>query len=332
MNPHAPHSFRRAPGLLVRALLACALCAGATAADLTPKARPAVRAEHATRAKLLAAERAGQRIVAVGDHGVVLLSDDEGRSWRQAQAVPVDAQLNALSFADARQGWAVGHWGVVLRTEDGGETWALQRQATQEDRPLFGVHFFDAQHGVAVGLWSLVLVTADGGRTWTPGVVPVPPGARKADLNLYGLFATARGELVATSERGTLLHSSDRGQSWSYIATGYRGSFWTGAGLADGSVLVAGLRGTIYRSPNGQDAWTKVESGTSASIPALKVAPGSGADRIVAVAVDGTVLRSADGGASFQPEAGRAGAPALTALVFGSGGQAVLLSREGPRK
>lgn len=326
-----PQLLRRAPALLVQALLACALCAGATAAEVPPKLQPAVRVDHAARAKLLAASRAGDRLVAVGDHGVVLLSDDEGRSWRQATGVPADVQLNAVSFADARRGWAVGHWGVVLHTGDGGETWALQRQSTQ-DRPLFGVHFFDAQQGVAVGLWSLVLTTDDGGRNWKQGAVPVPPGAKKADLNLYGLFATASGELVATSERGTLLRSADRGQSWSYIATGYRGSFWTGAGLADGSVVVAGLRGTIYRSPNGQEGWTKVDSGTTASIASVQAARGSGPDKVVAAAVDGTVLRSADGGVSFQRQAARAGAPSLTALVFGASGQAVLLSREGPVK
>ena len=326
-----PHPFRRAPALILQALLACALCAGATAAEVPLKLQPAVRVDHAARAKLLAASRAGGRLVAVGDHGVVLLSDDEGRSWRQAAGVPADVQLNAVSFADARRGWAVGHWGVVLHTGDGGETWTLQRESTQ-DRPLFGVHFFDARHGVAVGLWSLVLTTDDGGRTWTQGVVPAPPGAKKADLNLYGLFVTANGELVATSERGTLLRSADRGRSWSYIATGYRGSFWTGAALADGSVVVAGLRGTIYRSPNGHDGWARVDSGTTASIASLQVARGSGPEQVAAAAVDGTVLRSADGGVSFQRQAARPGAPGLTALVFGAGGQAVLFSRDGPVK
>jgi len=231
-----------------------------------------------------------------------------------------------------RHGWAVGHWGMVLRTEDGGENWVVQRQASQEDRPLFGVHFFDAQHGVAVGLWSLVLTTTDGGRSWNQLTLAAPPGAKKADLNLYGLFAGSRGELYATSERGTLLRSTDRGESWSYIATGYRGSFWTGAGLPDGSVVVAGLRGTIYRSPNGTDGWTKVESGTSASIASIMVTRNGGQDRITAAAVDGMVLRSGDAGVSFQHEPARTDAPALTALVSGKNGQVVLLSRDGPIK
>jgi photosystem II stability/assembly factor-like uncharacterized protein len=330
------HSLlNRASALSLTALLALASVNGANAAnaaEATPKAQPAARVAHALQAKLLAAALAGNRIVAVGDHGVVMLSDDEGKSWRQAKTVPVDVQFNAVSFVDERQGWAVGHWGMVLRTEDGGESWTIQRQASQEDRPLFGVHFFDAQNGVAVGLWSLVLTTSNGGKSWAQQTLAAPAGAKKADLNLYGLFAGERGDLYATSERGTLLHSTDRGQSWNYIATGYRGSFWTGAGLADGSVVVAGLRGTIYRSPNGRDGWAKVESGTSASIPSIKVWRVGGQDKIVAAAVDGTVLRSADAGASFKREVVQANAPSLTALVVAKSGQAVLLSRDGPLK
>ena len=318
--------LRLAPALLAAALLAGAAGGAMAAEGAVPRLQAAARVAHATNAKLLAGTRAGARLVAVGDHGVVLLSDDDGASWRQAASVPVDVQLNAVSFADAREGWAVGHWGIVLHTSDGGESWAVQRQSLQEDRPLFGVHFFDAREGVAVGLWSLVLATRDGGRTWTPVVLPTPEGAKKADLNLYGLFATPRGELYATSERGTLLRSVDRGQGWSYVATGYKGSFWTGAGLADGSVLVAGLRGNVYRSADGLGGWTRGDSGTAASIVAVQEKAGGG---VVAAVVDGSVLRSADAGLTFRRDAAKASVDSLTGLVLGQGGREVMLSRQG---
>lgn len=72
---------------------------------------PAVQAGNATQATMLAAGWAGERVVAVGDHGVVLLSDDQGRQWRQARSVPLSTPLTGVSFVDARHGWAVGHWG-----------------------------------------------------------------------------------------------------------------------------------------------------------------------------------------------------------------------------
>ena len=320
--------LRSAAGLVSGVLAASLFAAGASAAPAEPRIEAAARVAHAAQTKFLAAARAGERLVAVGDHGAVLLSDDSGKSWRQAKAVPVDVQLNAVSFADARRGWAAGHWGVVLHTEDGGETWAVQRQAPQEDRPLFGVHFFDSQHGIAVGLWSLVLMTGDGGKTWKPVTLPLPEGAKKADLNLYGLFATPKGEVYATSERGTLVRSTDRGQTWSYVATGYKGSFWTGTGLADGSVVVAGLRGTVYRSADGVAGWTKVDSGASTSI--VGIATGAQGGSVVAASVDGAVLRSADAGLTFKREAPKPGAEALTALLLAKDGREVVFSRQGP--
>ena len=61
-------------------------------------------------------------VVAVGERGHVLVSGDEGRSWRQAD-VPSRALLTGVFMHDARLGWAVGHDEVVLRTRDGGLTW-----------------------------------------------------------------------------------------------------------------------------------------------------------------------------------------------------------------
>ena len=149
---------------------------GAVAAH-PPALVPAVRVQHAAQAGMLCAARAGSRIVAAGDHGVVLLSDDGARSPRQAKSVPVDVTLTSVSFVDEKQGWAVGHWGVVLHTVDGGDTWEVQRSDVTQARPLFAVHFSDPRHGVAVGLWSIVLVTEDGGKNWQTVNVPIPEGA-----------------------------------------------------------------------------------------------------------------------------------------------------------
>lgn len=311
------------------ALVAAALLAtaGAVRAQETsgPRAVPAARMAHAASAAMLGSAWAGRRAVAVGDHGAVLLSDDGGKRWRQARAVPVDSTLNAVSFADAERGWAVGHAGVILATQDGGETWRVQRRAAGEDRPLFAVHMFDAQHGVAVGLWSLVLVTRDGGAQWDSVTLPPPEGARRADLNLFSLFTSPTGELFATAERGMLLRSADRGQHWSYLASGYKGSFWAGAAPGDGVLLAAGLRGSIYRSADDGKTWSRVENPGKASITAV-LAQGP---RVLALGLDGGVLRSQDGGASFTTEQ-RDDRAALTSALRLADGRELLFSRQGP--
>ncbi|HJV25888.1 MAG TPA: YCF48-related protein [Aromatoleum sp.] len=294
----------------------------AEGAGVVPRA--AERSASASRSMILAATQAGQRLVAVGDRGVVLLSDDQGGSWRQAAKVPVNATLTGVSFADERNGWAVGHWGVILHTDDGGETWTSQRVETSEDRPLFAVHFSDAQHGTAVGLWSLLLRTADGGKTWDKVSLPPPPNDTRADRNLMHVFADRRGALFVVGERGTVLRSNDHGQTWAYQATGYRGSFWSGTSLPDGTLLIAGLRGSLYRSTDGGDSWHKVDTGTQSSITSILPL----ADRVLAVGLDGVTLESRDAGSSFEARQ-RPDRLSLTAGVATDPTHVALFSRAG---
>ncbi|WP_460940053.1 WD40/YVTN/BNR-like repeat-containing protein, partial [Pandoraea terrae] len=119
---------------MIKTLVACTALCAAAAAFAQPEgtveawaAKPAHTWAAPTHMMLLDATRAGSRIVAVGEHGVILLSDDDGRTWRQARQVPVSATLSAVTFTDPKHGWVVGQWGVILATGDGGETWEKQR-------------------------------------------------------------------------------------------------------------------------------------------------------------------------------------------------------------
>jgi len=210
-------------------------------------------------------------------------------------SVPVASTLTAVSFADDKNGWAVGQWGVILHSSDGGENWTLQRSDTAEDRPLFSVYFFDANEGVAVGLWSLVLRTHDGGKNWETVSLPAPPEGGKADRNLFKVFASPKGSLFVAAERGLVLRSDDRGQNWRYLSTGYKGSFWSGAALSDGTLIVAGLRGTLYRSADDGKNWTNVPTGSKSSLTDI-VEVG---DRVIGVGLDGVQIESSDRGATY---------------------------------
>lgn len=287
------------------------------------KAEPAVTISCATKAMMLGCASAGKRLVAVGDHGIVLLSDDRGRSFRQAKSVPVRSTLTAVSFADEKNGWAVGQWGVILATMDGGETWQLQRMDTSVDQPLFSVWFKDKDHGWAVGLWSLMLVTSDGGKSWIVEKPPVPPGGGKSDRNLLKIFANGKGTLFIAAEQGAVLRSED-GVHWIYANTGYKGSFWTGTVLKDGTVLVGGLRGTIYRSADNGKSWKEAKSELKSSITDV----GEENGKVIAVGLDGVVLESADDGVSFTGSQRKDRLP-FTALAVTDGGRLVAFSKNG---
>jgi photosystem II stability/assembly factor-like uncharacterized protein len=85
-----------------------------------------------------------------------------------APAEPAEAaslvRFNAVSFTNARRGWAVGAGGAVCVTYDGGATWRAQESGVEVE--LFDVKFFDASEGYAAGDGGTIIHTTDGGATW----------------------------------------------------------------------------------------------------------------------------------------------------------------------
>jgi photosystem II stability/assembly factor-like uncharacterized protein len=289
--------------------------------------RPALISAHASSSVLLAVTRAGERLVAVGERGIILFSDDGAASWRQAQ-VPVSVSLTNIRFVTDTKGWAVGHSGVVLHTEDGGATWTKQMDGRQAahiilqaaekaasarndakthgqlsdaqrvqnegpDKPFFDVYFSDESHGFIVGAYGLFFMTQDGGKTWLPWGIHIE---HPNDKHLYCINAIGSSLYIA-GEEGTLYRSVDAGQSFAEIKTPYRGSYFGVVLLSKNKVLVYGLRGNAYWSEDGGEHWRRSETGTQATFTAgLALMDGS----VVLVNQGGEVLRSTDGGRSFQ--------------------------------
>lgn len=303
---------------------AVAIAASGQDRDVELHVEAATLSPVASRASILGATWAGKRIVAVGDHGVILLSDNPKTSFRQSKTVPISTLLTAVSFADAKHGWAVGQLGAILATHDAGESWQLQRIDKEQDRPLFAVHFFDAKHGVAVGLWSLVLCTDNGGKTWTEQTITPPPGAKKADLNLFSLFSDKQGAIYATAERGQLLRSVDFGHHWEYINTGYQGSLWSGAVLADGSLLIGGQGGTLLRAIDHTGPWQTIPLASKSAITTIIV----NKSQIIIAGLDGLYAQSQDEGKTFVLTSRHDGL-SLTAGLINSPENPILFSRHG---
>src|SRR5262245_63710259 len=106
----------------------------------------------------------------VGEFGVVLASQDGGRTWHQ-QTTPVESTLFGVRFSDTQHGIAVGLDSVILRTENGGATWTPVPPPIQ-GRSLFDV-FVRGQQGWIVGDQGTVLKSTDGGATWKTEPLPL---------------------------------------------------------------------------------------------------------------------------------------------------------------
>lgn len=305
--------------------------------------RPALQLRQPQRAVILATATAGRRLIAVGERGVALWSDDDGRSWRQAK-VPVSVTLTAVCFADARVGWAVGHGAVILQTADGGSSWSRKYDgyllakaasaslsqvgaqphnhgATSDsqsaslkllaepvaDKPLLDVQFVDAKVGFAVGAYGLLLGTKDGGNTWELA-------RQKLDnpkaLHLNAIRMRGRSVLIA-GEQGTAYLSTDGGDTFRSLVTPYRGSYLAAALLPSGGLVLAGLRGSLFVSLDSDRAWTTVKLPTSAGLTVLDFA-GDGEIRVGAQSGRIFVYRASD---NSVRELGQHGPPMLATLV-----------------
>ncbi len=307
--------------------------------------------------------RAGKRLIAVGDRGYLVFSDNNGGSWERAKAPANLPLLNGVYFSDENTGWAVGHDSVILKSINQGKEWTQVFSSAKDQRALMDIVFTDAGTGFVVGAYGAFLETSDGGKTWAsrkvipPAViartaVKVEKGNREArgtkagrgkdiefaddaeksadeDKHLNAIIKLAASRLFIAGEAGTLLSSADNGKTWSRVDSPYKGSFFGAIATDDGAVIIYGLRGNVYRSTDASlKAWAQIETGTKASIMgSTKLADGT----IVLAGLAGTLLLSRDGGKTFASLASGTTKP-LAAAVSGGPNALLVVGDSGARE
>lgn len=289
---------------------------------------PAIAVKAPDKAFLVAITNAGPRLVAVGEHGVIIYSDDNGASWRQA-SVPVMVTLTAVAFADPLNGWAVGHYGVILHTGDGGVTWQLQLNGIQAnaltmaaaqaaaadgstaagapyalkraaafleagpDKPFLCLQVTSANDVTVFGAYRMVMHTTDGGKHWSDWSLQV---ADNLSHNLYAV--TAPGPVsYLVGEMGLIFRSTDAGQSYQEIQPPSSATFFGVITLNDNSIFVFGVAGLAFRSNDGGKTLQPIILGTSTNLVAgLHLKSGA----IVLAAQDGRLFMSEDNATTFK--------------------------------
>ena len=297
----------------------------------TALSRPAIKAVRPTQAVMVCVARAGLRLVAGGERGLIVFSDDNGRQWQQAE-VPVSVTLTAMRFANKLEGWAVGNMGVVLRTRDAGATWqrvldgrtaaeltlkaaqsaytaasagaAAQRlQAPLEDamrlvsegadKPFTDIIVRSDGSLLVIGAYGLAFSSTDGGTTWTSQMqkLPNPDG-----LSLYG-YASRFDEQWLLGEQGILLRSAGHNGAFTAADSPSTGSLFGALTLRDGTLLMYGLRGKVFHSVAPGEPWATVQTPVDASLfTGLQLDDG----RVLLAGQAGQLLVSGDSGRSFK--------------------------------
>ena len=311
----------------VLSILLCSAASVQAQAPADPGVRYAIESQKAATTLLLDIAHAGKRLVAVGDRGHILSSDDGGSSWTQAK-VPTRQLLTAVYFVDEMHGWAVGHDALILGTSDGGQTWTRQYENRDGEVPLLDVWFENAQHGLATGAYGVLLETTDGGQHWSD----VAERLDNEDGTHLNAIAEIPGSgLFIVGEMGGMFRSADMGATWERVESPYEGSlFGVVGGGKPGTVVAFGLRGHLFRSADFGDSWQAIALLDDGHPIESGLADGNllPDGRIVVVGHGGTVLSSDDNGQSFKLFS-RPDRRSLSGVVANPNGDLVLVGQSG---
>ena len=282
------------------------------------------------------------KLIAVGQHGHVLLSND-GINWQQA-SVPIQSTLTSVFFINVLKGWAVGHDNSILHTSDGGQTWQVQQYMPEKEKPLLDVVFKNEKEGIAIGAYGLFYRTSNGGQTWqsefhqeflTSDDAEYLAELKAEDEEAYldetssilphfnRIIQDGR-TLYLVGEIGLIAKSNDFGQHWQMFDEIYHGSFFDIARTHEGNLLVVGLRGHIFRSLKNGRPWEQVNSGTTALLNSIVL---TNDNRIIVLGNNGVLLVSNDDGQSYKLQVQSDGKPLIAGVWFN--GQLIAVSDVG---
>ncbi|WP_374559761.1 WD40/YVTN/BNR-like repeat-containing protein [Pseudomonas sp.] len=323
----------RHPSPLAKALSLLSVCSVlAFAAPLPLQAADAatitsIESPKAVTSLLLDIAHAGKRLVAVGDRGHILFSEDAGRNWVQAR-VPSRQLLTAVYFVDDKHGWAVGHDAQILASDDGGANWELQHEDLEREAPLLDIWFRDTSTGYAVGAYGALLETSDGGKTWND----VSDRLDNEDgYHLNGITAVKDAGLFVVGEAGSMFRSADWGQTWEKVQGPYEGTLFGALGTASANTLVVyGLRGNLFRSTDFGKSWQQIKLLSESGPLEFGLANGSllKDGTLVIVGHGGSVLTSKDAGRAFTV-VNRADRASLAGATDDAAGNLVLVGQGG---
>jgi photosystem II stability/assembly factor-like uncharacterized protein len=324
------------------------------AAGIEALTTPAIAVRVPYKVVLIALANAGTRILAAGEHGVIIYSDDNGKTWTQA-SVPVDLTLTSIAFATPQIGWAAGHYGAILKTQDGGATWQLQLNGIQAnqlteaaanaavqshdsspaaplaqlraahftaggpDKPFLSVLAQSPSSVTVFGAYRMVMHSDDGGKTWADWSLRI---GDRLSHNLYDA-AMIGDKICIAGESGNVYCGA--GANFPAIASPGPATLLGILPTGDGGMLTFGVAGLADRSADGGQTWASLSLGAQSNLTCGRVLK-SGA--ILIGGEDGSLYLSTDHGKTFhalpqsEPMAifDLAQAPDGDILVAGSGG------------
>ncbi|MBO6849214.1 MAG: photosystem I reaction center subunit IV [Marinobacter sp.] len=285
--------------------------------------------------------RAGDRLVAAGERGHIIFSDDEGQTWVQGQ-VPVSVTLTGVDFGTDEHGWAVGHSGVVLHTADAGKTWELQ--LTGVEAAELAIESKQQQIAELEEQIEEAPEEDKGDLEWALDDLFFAVENMESDLEIgpvnpfLDVWFEDDSHGFVVGAYGMILRTTDGGESWRDMSTEIENAqnfhLNSVTQITGGALVIVGEAGQIHVSTDGGDTWERRESPYPGSLFGVT---GTGqVNEILAFGLRGNMMRSTDLGRSWNMITNEAGATLMSGAVAEDGritlvgnGGAVLMSTNG---
>lgn len=232
--------------------------------------------------------------------GITVQDDDVIISGGQGYSLLYQGPIDALNQCIGEPGrglrgsclrgeelWTVGEHGHIARSLDGGASWE-KINSPAKDQCLYSI-VLDAE-----------------GRLWTGGdnglLMMCPKGSHKftsikgIKVEVCDMFASELGVLIPTNRPGNLYITKGKTLHKTSLETGV--DMMTALHTQEGSLIVVGSQGTIFRSTDQGESFEQVESGLPGATFSVVQTMRDG--RVVVAGSKGAVLISSDDGASFE--------------------------------
>ena len=235
------------------------------------------------------------RAVAVGQHGLVLESNDSGDTWTELDRF-TDAALLDVDCGGTAELY-VGQGGELYRRQDGD----FEAVESGTDARLMSVaQSTDGSVAVAVGAFGAILTSADFGKTWRRStldwfavlddyvephlydvhvaddgqitvigefalVIQSRDGGvtwqkrHQGESSLFGLYIDTTGTGYAVGQEGAFLTSADAGETWAAGATPTNDILLSVRRSSDGDIVSSGIRKFIVSRDQGA-TWIEYDS------------------------------------------------------------------------
>ncbi len=233
----------------------------------------------------------------VGTQGKIFRTGDGGVTWYDQNSGTTDS-LTAIYAINESVATIVGVKGLILRTENGGETWIRQSPGPAEVN-LTDVFFLDAKTGYATGYNGTILMTTDGGIVWDT----LSSGIKQL---LNAIYFSTPDSGMAVGRYGVVSATTDGGKTWQsrfnpYIQDLYELAYRP----ADmqyplGLWAAIGNAGTVVASTNFGEVWS-LRNGPPIPEPGLRGVRYLDKDTGWAAGLDGRILKTVNGGVSWEP-------------------------------